>query len=193
MCVSRALHALKFHVENRPISGGLGACLSRARFRACSCNFSSCLSAGKPSTTIRRYVVENSSLFDDARIRARLSSLVKTGFSICVGTFLPVPWEYTGNLRGWTCRKSLNTSFLHSRFVPFSIERSLRIDFSFCRTFRRRTHVPVSVFFPSRNIERKENSRLKDNGGGNGGKGAKGRRRSGTLNYEYPWKRRPTD
>lgn len=81
---------------------------------------------------------------------------------------------------------SLNTSFLHSRLVLFSIERSLKID-SFFFFFD-----DVSAFFPSKNIERKENSRLKDNYGGNGGKGTKGRR-SGTFNYEYPWKRRPTD
>lgn len=88
---------------------------------------------------------------------------------------------------------SLNTSSLRGRFALFSIERSLRIDlFLFYRTLRRRMHVPVSVFFPSKNIERKENWRSKDNGGGKEGKGAKGRR-SGTLNYEYPWKRRPTD
>lgn len=91
---------------------------------------------------------------------------------------------------------SLNTSFPRGRFALFSIERSLRIDLFFffflsdASTTNARSQ--CSVFFPSKNIERKENWRLKDNGGGKGDKGAKGRR-SGTLNYEYPWKRRPTD
>lgn len=89
---------------------------------------------------------------------------------------------------------SLNTSFPRGRFALFSIERSSRIDFLFffIGRFDDECTCRCSVFFPSKNIERKENWRLKDNGGGKGDKGAKGRR-SGTLNYEYPWKRRPTD